>query len=241
MTSEQPRSMSMTDAEVIAHYRAGTLIRELHRPASTAMQEELHSQLAALHNSQSIDLLALSATPEFQGLDRRYSFTLQQVYRNVMRRLKATPSDMLELIRRIEEQIRGIAILPRDALRIRIGQSRERSKEFVEMARSDPAFDREILADALTALGDETAATSFIAAADARRQGAIAALGAIKPRNMGAADGTLGNGRDRRRRFGRGCPVHRDIRRFRSVGSPQDARAEVDIRSDRCGSGCSAA
>jgi hypothetical protein len=192
MTSEQPRSMSMTDPEVVAHYRAGTLIRELHRPANTAMQEELHSQLAVLHNSQSIDLLALSTTPEFQGLDRRYSFTLQQVYRNVIPRLKATPSDMLELIRRIEEQIGGIAILPRDALRIWIGQSRERAKEFVEMARSDPAFDREILADALTALGDETAATSFIAAADARRQGAIAALGAIKPRNMEAADGTLG-------------------------------------------------
>ena len=76
MTSEQPRSMSMTDAEVIAHCRAGTLIRELHRPASTTMQEQLHSHLAVLHNSQSIDLLALSATPEFQGFDRRYSFTI---------------------------------------------------------------------------------------------------------------------------------------------------------------------
>lgn len=191
MTSEQPRSMSMTDAEVIAHCRAGTLIRELHRPASTTMQEQLHSHLAVLHNSQSIDLLALSATPEFQGLDRRYSFTIQQVYRNVIPQLKAAPPVMLELIHRIEKQIGGIAILPRDALRIWIGQSQERAKEIVEMARSDPAFDREILADALIALGDETAATSFIAPTDARRQGAIAALGAIKPRNMETADGTL--------------------------------------------------
>lgn len=182
----------MTDAEVIAHYRAGKLIRELHRPANTAMQEELHSQLAALHNSQSIDLLALSATPEFQSLDRRYSFTIQQVYRNVIPHLNATPSDMLELIRRIEKQIGGSAISPRDALRIWIGQSQERAKEIVEMARSDPAFDSEILAHALTAFGDEIAATSFIAPADARRQGAVAALGKIKPRNVEAADGTLG-------------------------------------------------
>jgi hypothetical protein len=184
--------MSMTDAELIAHYRAGTLIRELHRPADTAMQEELHSQLAALHNSQSIDLLALSATPEFQGLDRRYFFTIQQVYRNVIPHLKATAPVMVELIRRIEEQIGGAAILPRDALRVWIGKFQERAEEIVEMARSDPAFDREILAHALIALGDEIAATSFIVAADARRQGAIAALGSIKPRNMEAADRTLG-------------------------------------------------
>jgi hypothetical protein len=192
MTSKQPRSAPMTDAEVIAHYRAGTLIRELHRPADTTMQEELHARLAALHNSQSIDLFALSATPEFQGLDRRYFFTIQQVYRNAIPHLNATPSDMLELIRRIEKQIGGFAALPRGTLRIWIGQNRERAKEVVAMARSDPAFDRDILADALVALGDENAATSLIAAADARRQAAIAALGAIKPRNLKAADGTLG-------------------------------------------------
>jgi hypothetical protein len=29
----------MTDAEVIAYYRAGTLFRELHRPADTNQQE----------------------------------------------------------------------------------------------------------------------------------------------------------------------------------------------------------
>jgi len=59
----------MTDAEVIAYYRAGTLFRELHRPADTNQQGALHARLAALHNSQSIDLLALAATPEFQGLE----------------------------------------------------------------------------------------------------------------------------------------------------------------------------
>jgi hypothetical protein len=192
VTSEQPRFAPMTDDEIIAHYRAGTLIRELHRPADTTVQEELHARLAALHNSQSIDLLALSATPEFQGLDRRYFFTIQQVYRNAIPDMKATPSDMLELIRRIEKQIGGFAALPRGTLRIWIGQVPERAKEVVEMARSDAAFDRDILVDALVAFGDETAATSFIAAADARRQPAIAALGAIKPRSMKAADATLG-------------------------------------------------
>jgi hypothetical protein len=182
----------MTDAEIIAHYRAGTLLRELHRPTDTAMQEELHSQLAALHNSQSIDLLALSASPEFRALDRRYSFTIQQVYRNVIPRLKATSPAMVELIRRIEEQIGGAAILPRDALRVWIGQFQERAKEILEMARSDRAFDREILAHSLIAIGDEAVATSFIVSADPRRQGAVSALGTIKPRSTEAADETLG-------------------------------------------------
>lgn len=161
MTSEQPRSRSMTDA---GSHRALPCRHAYPRTASASRhrQEELHSQLAALHNSQSIDLQALSATPEFQGLSRRYSFTIQQVYRNVIPHLKATPPVMVELIRRIEEQIGGAAIMPRDVLRIWIGQTQDRAKEVVEMARSDPAFDREILAHALIALGDETAATSLL-------------------------------------------------------------------------------
>jgi hypothetical protein len=182
----------MTDAEVIAHYRAGTLFRELHRPADTNLQEALHAQLAALHNSQSIDLLGLTATPNFQGLDRRYSFTIQQVYRNAIPFMEATPSDMLEMIRRVEKKIGGFAALPRGTLRTWIGQTSARVKEVVDIARSDPDFDRDILTDALTALADKTAAISFLAVDDARRQAAIAALGAIKPRNVKTGDATLG-------------------------------------------------
>lgn len=192
MTSGQPKSVTMTDAEIITHYQAGTLFRELLHPADTSQQEMLHAKLAALHNSRSIDLLALSATPEFQKLDRRYFFTIQQVYRNAIPFLKATPPDMLELILRLEKQIGGFAALPRGALRVWIGQAPARAKAVIEIARSDTGFDREILMDALVGLGDASAAMSFLAAADPRRQAAIAALGAIKPRNRKAGDATLG-------------------------------------------------
>jgi hypothetical protein len=154
------------------------------------MQEKLHAQLAALHNSQSIDLLALTATPEFLTLDRRYFFTIQQVYRNSIPFMEATPSDMLELIRRIEKKI-GFAVSPRGALRSWIGQTRVRVKEVVDLARPEPDFDRDILMDALIALGDESVATSFVAGVGSRRQAAIAALGAIKPRNMKTGNATL--------------------------------------------------
>ncbi len=154
------------------------------------MQEELHAQLVALHNTGRIDLLAWSEAPEFQGIDRRYSFTIQQVYRNIIPPLKAAPPVMVKVIRRIEEQIGGAAILPRDALRIWIGQFQERANEIVGTARSDPAFDREILAHALIALGDETVAMSFIVAADARRQGPWRHW-ARSSHETEAADGTL--------------------------------------------------
>ena len=101
---------------------------------------------------------------------------------------------MLEVIRRLEKQ-GGLAASRHcraNALRIWIGQVPERAKAIIEIARPDPGFDREILMDALVVLGDPSAAMSFLAAADPRRQAAIAALGAIKPRNRKAGDATLG-------------------------------------------------
>ena len=191
MTAEQPRSTPMTDDVVVEQYRAGTLLRELHRPATTAMQEELHVQLAALHNARRIDLLAWSATPEIERADKRYSFTIQQVYRDAIPHLEIASSDMMELIRRIEKQIGGLAVFARGSLPLWMKGARSRSLEIVDLARSDIEFDRDVLLQALVAIGDEDVANSFVALGDARRQAAIAALGAIKPRNAKSSDATL--------------------------------------------------
>jgi hypothetical protein len=194
MTSRTIKSVRLTDAEIIRDYQAGALLRELLHPLDASQQEVLQRQLAVLHNSGSIDLLALTATPEFQNLDGRHRFTVQQIYRNAIPLLEATPLAMLEMVRRLETQggVDGIAALPRSALRIWIGQASERAKEIIEVARSDPSFDREILMDALVSHGDASSAISFLAVADPRRQAAIAALGSIKPRNPKAGDATLG-------------------------------------------------
>jgi HEAT repeats len=191
MSSAQPRSAPMTDDEVVEHYRAGTLLRELHRPATTAMQEELHVQLAALHNKRRIDLLAWSVTPEFEKADRRYFLTIQQVYRNAIPHLEIASSDMLELIRRIEGRIGGLSVFARGVLPLWIKGARSRSQEIVDLARSDIDFDRDVLLQALVAIGDADVANSFITVTDTRRQAAIAALGAIKPRNVKSGDATL--------------------------------------------------
>lgn len=191
MASEQPRSAPMTDDEVIEHYCAGTLLRELHRPATTAMQEELHVQLAALHNAKRIDLLAWSMGPESEVAERRYSFTIQQVYRGAIPHLEIASSDMVELIRRIERRIGDVAVFARGKLPLWIKSARSRSQEIVDLAKSDSGFDREILHHALVGLGDEGVAHSFVALGDARRQAAIAAVGAIKPKNAKSGDATL--------------------------------------------------
>ena len=193
MTSRTTTSTRPTDTDIIRHYRAGTLLRELLHPLDTSEQEALRRQLAALHNAGSIDLLALTATPEFQSLDRRSLFTIQQIYSNAIPLLDASPLAMLGTIRRLAAQggAEGIAALPRNALRIWIGQASERAKEIIEAARSEPGFDREILMDALVALGEASSAISFLAVTDPRRQAAIAALGAMKPRNAKAGDATF--------------------------------------------------
>jgi hypothetical protein len=149
--------------------------------------------LAALHNAGSIDLVALTATTEFQNLARRHFFTIQQVYSNAIPFLDASPSDILEIVRRFETQggAGSFAALPRNALRSWIGRASERAKGIIEAARPDPSFDREILMNALVALGDASSAIPFLAVTDPRRQAAIAALGAIKPQNPKAGEATF--------------------------------------------------
>ncbi|MBR1240277.1 hypothetical protein JQ620_09085 [Bradyrhizobium sp. AUGA SZCCT0274] len=181
----------MTDDEVVEHYLAGTLLRELRRPAITAMQEELHVQLAALHNAKRIDLLAWSVGPGSDKAERGDAFTIQQVYRNAIPHLEIASSEMMELIRRIERRIGDTAVFARGKLPLWIKSAQSRPQEIVDVARSDTDLDREILLHALVALGDEGVAHSFVVLGDARRQAAIAALGAIKPRNAKSGDATL--------------------------------------------------
>ena len=92
-----PAAVPLKDAEIIAHYRARTLLPELRRPLNTTQQEALCVRLAALHNGGSIDMLALTAAPEFLNLDRRHFFAMQQIYSGVIPRLEAPPLAMLEM------------------------------------------------------------------------------------------------------------------------------------------------
>ena len=105
----------LTDAEIIAHYRAQTLLRELRRPLDTNEQEALHVHLAMLHNAGSIDMLAITATPEFLSLDRPHFFTIQRIYCGVMPLLEAPGLAMLEMVQRLVTlgANHGLAATPR--------------------------------------------------------------------------------------------------------------------------------
>jgi hypothetical protein len=182
--------MPLTETEITAHYQAGTLLSELQRPLDMSHQDALHKKLAALHNAGNIDVLALTATPDFQNLDRRYFFSVQQIYCGVIPRLDMQPLAMLEMIQRLVAQggNDGMATLPRDAMCRWLGQMPARARDIVAAAQSDTSMDREVLRSALVTLGDVSSVKPFLAIADGRRQAAIAALGAIKPQNQQAGE-----------------------------------------------------
>jgi hypothetical protein len=185
-----PAAAPLTDAEIIAHYQARTLLAKLQRPLNTTQQEALCVQLAALHNAGNIDMLALTAAPEFLNLDRQHFFTVQQIYSGVIPRLEAPSLAMLEMAGRLVTKggNDGLATIPRDALRRWIGQDPSRAHGIITAAQSDPGIDREVLREALVTLADLSLVKSFLAVADQRRQAAIAALGGIKPQNLQAGD-----------------------------------------------------
>ena len=91
MTTIAPAPLSLTDAEIVAHYQARTLLPELRRHLNPTQQDALCVQLAALHNAGAIDLRALTATPAFQVLDGQQFFAVQLIYSRVMP-LLAAPS-----------------------------------------------------------------------------------------------------------------------------------------------------
>ena len=185
-----PAAAPLTDAEVIAHYEARTLLPELQRPLNTTQQEALCVQLAALHNADNIDMLALTAAPEFLNLDRQHFFTIQQIYSGIIPRLEAPPLAILEMAERLTTKggNEGLATMLGEAVRCWIGQDPARAKGIITTAQSEPGIDREVLREALVTLADLRLVKSFLAVADQRRQAAIAALGGIKPQSLQAGN-----------------------------------------------------
>lgn len=190
MTIISPAVVPLTDAEIIAHYRARTLLPQLQRPLDTNQQKSLHARLAALHNAGSIDMLALTTTPEFLKLDRLHLFTIQQIYHGIIPLLEAPALAMLETVQRLAPQgpNAGLAAMLVHALCRWLAQSRGRASDIIAVAQRDPGTDPEVLCEALVTLADLSLIKSLLAVADQRRRAAISALGRIKPEHLQAAN-----------------------------------------------------
>ena len=190
MMATAPAAAQMTGAEIIAHYRARTLLPELARPLNTPQREALCAQLAALHNDGTIDILELTAAPEFLNLDRQHFFLIQQIYAGVIPLLEAPALAMLEMVQRLVSQgtNAGPGAMLCDALCRWIRQDPARAHGVIAAAQSDTGMDLEVLREALVTVADLSLVKSLLAVADQRRQAAIAALGGIKPRNLRAAN-----------------------------------------------------
>lgn len=91
-----------TDVDLTAHYSAGTLLAHLRNPQDAAQEAAFHSQLGGLHNSGQIDLLALTASHEFNLLGKQDYFFVVQVFGGVIPLLDASVADVLEVANRGE-------------------------------------------------------------------------------------------------------------------------------------------
>jgi hypothetical protein len=180
----------LKDAEIIAHYRARTLLPQLQRPLDTNQQQALHARLAALHNAGTIDMLALTATPEFQNFDRQHFFTIQQIYHGIIPLLETPALAMLEAIQRLAQQgpNAGTPAMLVHAFCRWIGQSPGRAGDIIAVAQADASVDPEVLCEALVTLADLKLVKSLLRLADRRCRAAISALGRIKPRDLEAAN-----------------------------------------------------
>lgn len=183
----------LTDDEIIAHFRAGTLLSELERSVGTTHQDELHERLASLHNAGSIDMLALPAGPEFQVINGTGLFNIQQIYCGVIPRLDAQPLPMLEMVQCLATKrgTDGGAMILHGAFGRWVEQVPARAKEIIAAAQANPRTHPEIVRCALVALGDLSSVKALLSTNDGRRQGAIAALGGIKPLNDQHGDQAL--------------------------------------------------
>jgi hypothetical protein len=188
-----PFARPLTESEIVEHFNATTLLPALLHPLNTQDQEVSCERLAARHNAGDIDLLALVATPEFQALDRRAFFTVQQIYCGVLPRLNAKPLLMLDVVGRLVAQAGndGMATIPRNAMRQWITQDPNRAESIVTAAKSDLDIDLEVLRDSLVALGDMDQVRFFLEMPDIRRRAAVAAIGGLAPLDQAACNNSL--------------------------------------------------
>lgn len=172
-----------TDPELIAHYSAGTLLAHLRNPRDADQEAGFHSQLAGLHNSGQLDLLALTASPEFNLLSKQNYFFVVQVYGGVIPLLDASINEVLETADRFAAHPSrgGFSYLMEEATRAWMIKDIRRVREVIALAKVNPAIDLELLRTALVASADRSEIKAFLSLPDQRRRVAIAAIGAVAP------------------------------------------------------------
>jgi hypothetical protein len=173
----------LTDTELVARYQAGALLSSLRNPKDTALETAYHAQLSSLHNSGRIDLIGLTASPDFSSLGKQDYFFIVQVYADVIPLLKASVTDMLAVANRfaMHANRNGFSYMTDDATRLWMSNDLRRAREILDLAKADPSISQELLRTALVATGDDEDINTFLQMPDHRRRVAIAAIGAIRP------------------------------------------------------------
>ena len=179
------RSSGLSDADVIAHAAAGTLLRKM------AKDKALVTQAVALHQAYKLDLLALINTQAFSALDGHDFFAVQHEFCQVIPELKASVPQMMAAIKALVEKGGQdlAAHLPERAFRTWLDRDLGRAGEIVAISDGGAKVDRRFLLAAVEALGDATLDERWAKDGDVdRRSAGLAALGGITPANPAEAE-----------------------------------------------------
>jgi|GEM_PF-2998591 len=172
-----------TDAELIAHASAGTLVEVLRREADTNREDSLVNRLVALHNGGQLDLLAATQTPAFEALGGPVFFSVQSIFCGAVPNLTAPANAMMAAISKLVAKggRDGAAGFPYNAFKEWMDVDIARAREIIAAADSGGTVDKTFLAIALEAEGDVSKVNQFFAKGGESRLAAVGALGRIKP------------------------------------------------------------
>lgn len=181
---------SPSDAELISHYRLGTLVDVLEAERDPDRPGSLRSRLIALHNGGQLDLLAALETPAFDALTGHHFFSVQRVYCGAIPHLRAPVPGMIQAVGKLV--IKGgqdmAAGFPHNAFKEWLQKDLARAEDIIASADKNELVDKQAIAIALETMNDAEWACRFIGkGAGDLRLAAISALGRIRPRKDGAA------------------------------------------------------
>lgn len=181
---------SLTSEELVELFNRGELASQMARRfglgsrSGTSMIEE---RCIALHNSRTIDLLALVEGNALQGLDGTDFFLASHFFCQLLPELQTEPGRMMACVDALVTRggNDGVANQPNGAFQKWCANVPQRASEVIAAAHNGDHLSSQHLSFALTAISDLAEARRIaVGYEDIRRQAAITALGRIEHPNL---------------------------------------------------------
>lgn len=160
--------------EIVRLYEAGELAAELARyhEGSEDTEETFLQRCIELHNDKKINLVVVPCQPNFKNIPPNDFFTAQQFYCEVIPRLDADVTALMECCRALIEQAGadGAAALPNEAFRLWCQNNADQGALVISEARSEDDLAKQFVTFALQAAGNVELALDFVQSYDDERR-----------------------------------------------------------------------